>query len=368
MSTQPTSKGPWTHRALVWLFAVALSLLTYWLLGFIVNDIATWPGPDYRKIEEELLDPRLREEQRAIAALEEDLQRQVRQRESRQALLRDSTESSRQTMNQLLDIHRLSLEKNVEPTEAEQQALAEAEKRFLDNQKMYQDLNRQLVDLKNQQADLEVRRRNHEAELAEALVPVQEEYQRRFQWDQYLRAAAKLGVLLPLIVIVGALFLRLRRSIYAPMVYAVGVALAARVIMVMHDAFPRPYFKYILIGVALLIVARILVYLLTMIGRPSADYLVRQYREAYERFFCPVCDYPIRRGPLKFVFWSRRTIKHLHFPPQTPPPADEPYTCPACGTLLFEKCAVCGNVRHSLLPICSHCGSAKDVAAAPAKN
>ena len=98
------------------------------------------------------------------------------------------------------------------------------------------------------------------------------------------------------------------------------------------------------------------------------DYLVRQYREAYERFFCPVCDYPIRRGPLKFVFWSRRTIKHLHFPPQTPPLADEPYTCPACGTLLFEKCAVCGNVRHSLLPICSHCGSAKDVAAAPAKS
>jgi hypothetical protein len=86
---------------------------------------------------------------------------------------------------------------------------------------------------------------------------------------------------------------------------------------------------------------------------------LRQYREAYERFFCPVCDYPIRRGPLKYVFWSRRTIKHLHFPPQTPPPADEPYTCPACGTLLFEKCAVCGNVRHSLLPVCNHCGDVK---------
>jgi hypothetical protein len=63
--------------------------------------------------------------------------------------------------------------------------------------------------------------------------------------------------------------------------------------------------------------------------RPSGAGLLKQYREGYERFFCPICDYPIRRGPLKYVFWSRRSIKKLQFPPQ-PQSSEEPYICPAC--------------------------------------
>jgi hypothetical protein len=142
-------------------------------------------------------------------------------------------------MNQLLEIHRLGLEKNVEPTEAEQQALAEAEQRFLDNQKQYQQLNTELVQLNDQLRGLERRRRGLDERLQGARQPVQEEYQRLYQRHELKLAAIKLAVLLPLSV----------------------------------------------------------------------------YREAYERFFCPICEFPIRRGPLKYVFWSRRSIKNLHFPP-----------------------------------------------------
>ena len=367
MSDQPRNRGPWTHRALVWVFAIALGFLIYWLSGFVVNDIASWPGPEYETLEAESLDPDLKREERAIVEEQGALQLQITEREGKQSLLQDSTASSKQTMDQLLSIHRLSLEKNLEPTAAEQKALADAEQLFLDNQKQYQTLNTELSTFHAQQNTLAARQRALAAKLELARAPIRKEFEQLWQRHQYTLALAKLGFLLPLSVIAGWLFLRARRSVYAPMVYALGIALAAKVTMVMHEHFPARYFKYLMIIVALLIVVRILVYLLRMISQPSRDYLLRQYREAYERFFCPICDYPIRRGPLRFVFWSRSTIKKLHFPPRSGDTElpDEPYTCPACATTLFEKCAACGHVRHSLLPACDHCGHEKDSPLAP---
>jgi hypothetical protein len=343
----------------VWAFSIALGVLCYWLLGFVVNDIATWPAPDYQEFEAERLDPKLVAEQKAIAEESDDIRREIRTRESRQALLRDSTNNSKQTMDQLLGVYRLSLEKNVEPTEAEKEALAEAEKRFLENQQADQTLNKELVELSERLRAVELREKQLEASLITARLPIQEEYQQFWQRHQYTLAAAKLGVLLPLLALVGWAFLRWRRTLYAPIVYVAGIALAVKVAAVMHDHFPARFFKYILIVVALAVVLRILIYLLRMIGQPSRDYLLRQYREAYERFFCPICDFPIRRGPLKYVFWSRGTIKKLKFPPQVSSQEDEPYCCPACGTQLFQKCEQCGQVRHSLLAACQHCGTTK---------
>jgi hypothetical protein len=369
MVDQPRNRGPWTHRALVWVFGVALGFLIYWLLGFVVNDIATWPGPEYGALEQEMLEPALLSEQHAIERESAKIQAQVVERESKQGLLRDSTESSQKTMNQLLSIHRLGLEKNVEPTEAEQKALAEAEQLFLDNQKKYQELNTELADLHAQQTTLAAHRQALAEKLETARKPILAEFDRLWQRHQYRLALAKLAFLLPLSAIAAWLFLRARRSIYAPLIYAFGIALALKVAVVMHDHFPSRYFKYMLIIVSIAIVLRVLIYLLRMIARPSTDYLLRQYREAYERFFCPICDYPIRRGPLKYVFWSRRTIKKLHFPPQAGDAhdPDEPYTCPACATALFEKCGTCGSVRHSLLPACDHCGNDKTQAVVPAQ-
>lgn len=353
--------GPWTHRALVWGFSIALGFLIYWLLGFVVNDIATWPGPDYAALEKEQLEPALLREEEAIRIEERDNRTQTAALEKKQSLLRDSTQSSQQTMNQLLEIYRLGLEKNVEPTAEEQKALAEAEQRFLENQKRYQELNAEISTLHAQQVELDARQQTLAERLQKAREPIQKEYERLWQWHQYKLALAKLAFLLPLVTIAGWLFLRYRGSIYAPLIYAFGLALAVKVTMVMHEHFPARYFKYLMIIVSILIVLRVLTYLLRMIARPSHDYLLKQYREAYERFFCPECDYPIRRGPLKYVFWSRRTIKKLHFPPQANEPGmpEQPYTCPACATALFEKCEKCSGIRHSLLPACDHCGHEK---------
>jgi predicted RNA-binding Zn-ribbon protein involved in translation (DUF1610 family) len=94
---------------------------------------------------------------------------------------------------------------------------------------------------------------------------------------------------------------------------------------------------------------------------PKPDWLLKQYREAYEHFLCPACNYPIRRGPLRYLFWTRRTLRRLRIPTQAGAQADEPYTCPACGTVLFEECPSCHAVRHALLPVCSKCGAAREI-------
>ena len=108
--------------------------------------------------------------------------------------------------------------------------------------------------------------------------------------------------MLPLLLISVILFLKKRRAAsYAPLVYATGTALLWRTILVIHQHFPTRYFKYIILCGAIMIVVGLLVALLRTLRSPKAAVLLKQYREAYESFFCPVCEYPIRRGRCGFL-------------------------------------------------------------------
>jgi hypothetical protein len=53
------------------------------------------------------------------------------------------------------------------------------------------------------------------------------------------------------------------------------------------------------------------IYFIRAIAFPKTESLVKQYREAYVSFLCPICEYSIRRGPPKFWYWNRRSIKEL---------------------------------------------------------
>jgi hypothetical protein len=355
------SKGPWTHRFLVRLFTVVLVVLNYWLLDFVMRDIGTWPGPTLEEVEKRLLDPQLPQRADDLAKQIEETQRTIADQQIRQTLLRDSTANSQQTMNQLLEFQKLNLQKEITPTAEEQKALADSQQLFLQNQQKYQELNEELARLNETLRGLNNQQRVALKELEEARKPVYKELeslQRRHNWKV---AAVKLAVLVPLLFVAVVLFVRKRASIYAPLVYAFGIAVLLKVFFVMHEYFPARYFKYVLILAALAIVMWVLVHLVRMMAFPKRGWLLKQYRDAYEAFFCPVCDYPIRRGPLKYLFWNRRSIKKLHIPPGAAGVADEPYTCPMCGTKLFEECPQCHGIRHSLLPACVSCGAVEPV-------
>jgi len=360
-----SNTGPWTHRWLIILFTFLLGMLFYWLLGFVVSDIGSWEGPQFAELESTQLDPALVEQAKVLKQQIAETERQIQQLESRQRILRDSTTSSQTTMNQLLDLQRLNLQRGVTPTDAERDALSESEHLFLANQRKYQQLNEQIATLSDQLRISNEDQRTNEEELKTARQPIWNEFNQQRERHRLMIAAWKLAFLTPLLLVAVVLYVRQRSGTYWAVVYAFGSAVLLKVGLVMHEYFPARYFKYVLILVTLAVTLRALVYLLRMVAYPKQQWLVKQYREAYESFLCPICSHPIRRGPLKYLSWTRRSIRRLSPQISTVGVADEPYTCPACSTTLYEKCESCSAVRHALLPACEHCGSVKRISAPP---
>ena len=330
------NRGPWTYRLMVWCFTIAFGFLCFWLIGFVLDDVGDWPGPDMPEIERRLLDPHLAEEAAQIDQQISNMRRASERDKARQQVLQNSTQEAQRTMGQLLDFQRLAIEKGVNPTADEQKALADSQQIFLDNQRQFQELNQQIARAEAERNELETTQRDVEQRLTEARKPVQEEFDRLWEQHRWRIAAAKLGVVLPLLGVAGFLFFRGRSGPYALLIYAFGAAVVAHVALVLNDYFPARYFKYIVILAALIVVVRVLVYLLRSTAHPKGEWLIGQYREAYERFLCPVCEFPIRRGPLKYLFWTRRTVKKLA-QVNMPVAADQPYTCPLCATRLFSE-------------------------------
>jgi len=369
MSASQTHKGPWTHRLLVYGFTVLFGILIYWLLGFVMRDIGTWPGPVYTEIKERLSDPGLTQEAATIQKQIDEARRAIESRQQRQKVLRDSTSNSERTMNQLLELQKLTLQQGLTPSPDETRALAESQRLFLANQAKYQEMNDQIATLSDQLGELENRQRSVQEKLDTSQPAIQKEFDQLQSRHQLKLAALKLAVLLPLLALAVWLFLKQRGSLYASLIHGFGLALLVKVGAVMHEHFPRRYFKYVLIVIAIALVARVLIYLLRTMAFPKLDWLLKQYREAYEHFLCPVCNHPIRRGPLKHLFWTRASLKKLHVPTAADA-GDDPYTCPVCASVLFEECPSCKHIRHSLLPACSHCGVTKQIqtATAPARS
>ncbi|MEX2310025.1 MAG: hypothetical protein WD738_20810 [Pirellulales bacterium] len=354
-------RGTWWQRFLIALLTVVLTALIYWLLGFVLDDIGTIPGPTYEEFEAARLDPVLRETAKRLTLEIADTEREINNQSTRQNLLRESTRAAQQTLGQLLEIQRLSIEQGTTLSDEQQAALAESQQLFLENQRRDQELSESRAALNERLVALQEEQRQNRLALEEARRPIQDEFNDLMDRHRLTLAAIKIAVLAPLWALGAWLFLRYRDTIYAPLVYALDVALVLKTFEVMHEYFPRRYFKYILIVAAIAAVCWILYRLLRLVARPSRDWRLRQYREAYQSFLCPICRYPIRRGPLRFVPWPPRSVPQPLVPSAESAALDPPYTCPSCATPLYEACAQCGHTRHALLPACEHCGAVKEI-------
>jgi hypothetical protein len=130
MSNPRKSKGPRTVRFLVLTFTVLVGVLFYWLLGFALKDIGSLPPPAYDAVERRHLDGAKANTRKELETDIDGIRRKIGDQQERQRLLRDSISSSQTTINQLLDIQKLSLQKGVALTEAQQKAFAENQDLF----------------------------------------------------------------------------------------------------------------------------------------------------------------------------------------------------------------------------------------------
>lgn len=365
-SPPPTPRGPRGHRLLIWVCSSLLGLLAFWLLGFVLEDIGSWRGPDYATVEARHLPPGLREQEAAVREQIATLKRAVQDdREQRQSLS-EGAANAQTTMRQMLDIQQLSLEKGIAMSEEERRALAESEQLFLEAQRRYQAINARIATNQVTLREQEARQRDLARQLEAARAPARAEHTQLQRAHNLRQAALKLAVLLPLLALVGWGIARQRGSLIAPTLYLLSAAVLVRVLLVMHEHFPTRFFKYILILAAMALVGWVLRGLVRTIRRPRREWLLKQYREAYEKFLCPICQYPIRRGPHRFLFWTRRSLRRLTTRAASgsgEAPAEEPYTCPVCATRLFEPCPACRGIRHTLLPACEHCGASPEAKA-----
>jgi len=358
MKSTAKSKGPWVHRFAVRFFTVAMAVLVFWLLGFFEEDIRAIKGPDYDPIEKEHLDQSLVGQRATFDAQIAELKRQIDSKTQEQRLLGDSSSNLQQTINQLIELQKLGIQKDVSFSETQQANLTNSLNLFLENQTKYQDLNRAISDLVAQKQKLEGDRKPIDTQIETQLESAKAEYNRLLKKHDIKLAFIQLAILLPILILAAVLIVMKRTSIYFPLFLAFGAATLVKVAIVIHAYFPSRYFKYILIVALLLVVIRLLIYFIRAIAFPKVQWLLQQYREAYEGFLCPVCEYPIRIGPRRFLFWTRRTVNRMVVSGDRGE-QEEPYTCPSCGSSLFEECSSCHKIRHSLLPHCMHCGAEK---------
>jgi hypothetical protein len=352
--------GAWSVRFFIRFFTVVLGVLFFWLLGFMLDDVESIKGPDYDNVEKQFVDKALVEKIGDTTAQIKNLERTIANKREQQQLVGASSENLKRTMDQLAELQRQTIQKQLAMSESDKERLSISLKQYLADQNSYQELNKDLLDLTSQKNQLAGDKQELDKQIEKQRESAREEYAKLYESHRLRLAFYQLAVLTPLLLVAGYLLLYKRGSVYYPLSLAAGGATLLKVALVMHEYFPSRYTKYVLILVLLGVTARILVHFIKIAAFPKLDWLLRQYREAYERFLCPVCEYPIRTGPRKYLYWTRRTINKT-LPQNDASGKEEPYTCPACGTTLYEQCPSCHNIRHSLMEHCEHCGLRKEV-------
>ena len=349
------TKGTGWQRFIIRLLTVVLTVLVYWLLGFFVQDIRTLRGPEYSEFEDQFLDQAVLEQKQSLQGQLVELNRQIKNQSDTQRVVADGSRNLQQTITQLIELQKLGIENQVALAPAEQENLSSTLGLFLENQRRYQELSQSGADLLDQRQDLEQQLTDFEGRLESQRRPAREAYREQSDQHRLKLAFFQLGVLVPILLISAGLLVKRRTSPFFPLFLAFGLAALTKVALVIHEYFPTRYFKYVLMGALLLVVTKMLIYLIRSIAQPKTEWLLKQYREAYERFMCPVCDYPIRTGPRRHLFWTRRTVAKMVTSVGSSA-KEEAYTCPACGNELYHECPKCHGVRHALLPHCQHCG------------
>jgi predicted RNA-binding Zn-ribbon protein involved in translation (DUF1610 family) len=358
--TQPPAPVPRSLRLGSFLLSTMLMFLFVWLLGFVLDDIGDIEGPSYSAVEERHVDQTLSARSQDLGSQIAAIEAGVLRQEEIQQELRQSMDNAQRTMDRMIDLHRLAFEQQLPPDDEDRRTLAQAQQRYVEAEDRYESANRQIAASSESRFTLRQELQDLEATIAEQRLPARDEHRQLFESHRIKIASYKLSIIVPLFLAAAWVFSRNRQSPFRSILLAALAATFWKVGRVMFDEFPREIFKYIAIVAAITIVLAFLTWLLRKAARPDKALLVTRYREAYASHVCPVCAHPVARGPLRFAVWTRKG-------PRLPGAGDAavlgdeaprtPYSCPSCGTTLFNMCESCGASRHSLLPYCEGCGA-----------
>lgn len=115
------TRGTRGIRFLIHLFTASLGMLIFWLLGFLIRDIESIQGPNYAQIEYTHVDQSIMKKREHLETQIVETERLITGKREEQRLAGDSSRNLQQTINQLLDLQKLSIEKAITLSEAEKE-------------------------------------------------------------------------------------------------------------------------------------------------------------------------------------------------------------------------------------------------------
>ena len=198
MSENKKFKGPWIQRAAIVFLGLILGVLLYWLLGFITRDIGSLRGPDFSIVQAKYVNAQLRENQKSLEEKLAALNKQIGNKRGRQNILEKGTRSLQTTINQLLSIQKLNIERNLTLPEQQQKVLVDSQTMFLENQKEFQVLNKEIGELTKQQDQLKEELDAVSEQIQSQLNVARTEYNELMTRHRWKLAALKLAVLIPI--------------------------------------------------------------------------------------------------------------------------------------------------------------------------
>ena len=354
------AKGTFLARCSIVLLAVVFGGLAYWSVGFLLNDIRVIHMPDRKAFFRTHTNESLNDELEALEMQLQELEHEHKLISQQRAFIKDSSSSLKITVDNLFRLknrdQELISEEQFGQVVSSLDKIIHIQEEFKTTASHYIRITNDKFALQKQMAALK-RRIEAEREACQKL------FSKKMHRHRVRTTIVKMLLLIPLVLACTILLVKKRKSIYRLIYGSTAVAIYIKTSLVIHDHFPSRYFKYILTICMLGLVGWGFGWLIRRLVRPKLETLLKQYRQAYERFLCPVCEYPIRTGPRKYLFWTRRTVHKtaLTGSVTSSEHLEEPYTCPSCGSRLFEKCETCGGISHSLLPSCQHCGAEREI-------
>lgn len=355
-------KGSWRQRLFIYSMTFLLTLLFIWVLGFVIDDLGSMKKPEWSQFEKTYLSSSLVTQQKNLKEEIDQKNIAINQVIQQRTQLTESTKNAQTSIKELNEQQKLLLQNGKALSDKEMQFKTNNMELFQSNQAKDQKLAQTLITLTADQQTLSNELKKTDSLLEKQREPARKDYDKAFTREALFEAVIQILFLLAVIVLAALLFRRYQKTTYRLPLLAFFIAAIYKMIMVLHDYFPSEYFKYILILALIVIIAKILMLLIRNASSSEPQVLLKRFRDAYVYFQCPGCEFPIRRGPMKYLFWTRRTLPKLILREggksvSEESAKEEAYTCPVCSTELFSTCDQCKKIRYALLPACPHCGS-----------
>lgn len=349
-------QGTRRQRWMMYFLTFLLAYLVHAATSALLSDFTVIPQPNVEQYNKKYLSKETTEQVDKLGEQLTQVNEQLNQAIARRQRLQENAATLKKTIDLLTAQTLANKQSGAQLSPDEVNAKATSLNLFLENQKQDQELGQSIITLTNQQQLVNEQHENAKKALEKQRLPATEEYDKAMEHYRFKVAMMQSGAICLLLIIATLFLLKSQQSKLKLIAIGVFLGIFLQALDTFYLYFPLFYFKYLVMAFLIGLTIHGLRSAIHFAQSNQVEVLLKRYRDAYTCFLCPMCEFPIRRGPMTFAYWTRRSLVNCRIESQHSAADDEPYTCPVCSTNLFKKCKKCQKTRYGLLPACQHCG------------